>query len=92
MERFSFKQKDTNYNLKNILIKMNLLGMCNVGYIEIGIGKAKVIEYPFHIGIYTLHLMELTKGKVEIKLVLPTDTHDRRVRRAVGYLSWSNWR
>ena len=92
MERFSFKQANAVYNLKNILTKMNILGMCNVGYIEIGKDKAKVIEYPFHIGIYTLHLMELVKGKVEIKLMLPTDIHDRRAKRIVGYLSGSKWR
>lgn len=92
MERFSFKQGNAVYNLKNILTKMNLLGTCNVEYIEIGKGKAKVIEYPFYIGTYTLHLMELVKGKIEIKLMLPTNTHDRRVKRVVGYLSGSNWR
>lgn len=93
MERFNFKQGNASYNLKNILTKMDILGMCKVEYIDFELGdKTKVIEYPFNIGMYTLHLMELIKGKVEIKLMLSTDTHDRRVKRIVGYLSGSNWR
>lgn len=94
MERFSFKQDNAVYNLKNILTKMGILGMCKVEYIEFEVGKdkTKVIEYPFDIGIYTLHLMELIKGKVKIELMLPTNIHDKRVKRIVGYLSGSNWR
>lgn len=94
MERFNFKQGSASYNLKNILTKMDILGMCKVEYIEFEIGKdkTKVIEYPFDIGIYTLCLMELIKGKVKIELMLSTNIHDRRVKRIVGYLSGSNWR
>lgn len=93
MERFNFRCEDATYNLRNILTKMNILGMCKVEYIELKVDyKVKVIEYHFDIGIYTLNLMELSNGKIKIRLMLPTNIHDRRVKRIVGYLSGSKWR
>ncbi len=67
MKRFFFVNDIKRYNLYNTLLKIDMLGMCTVQYVEIEKNFiSKVSHYNIHIGPYEIATRTLSNGKIQI--------------------------